>query len=82
MCSVNFTLLIFLLRIGPRGTYFLAGAFAMAFIAWRILASLGFSVEFVFHHHSGMLVLVIQLLLSFAMFCVVMSFLACLVIKM
>jgi hypothetical protein len=54
----------------------------MAFIAWRIPASLGFSVEFMFHRHSGILVLVIQPLLSSAMFCVVMSFLACLVIKM
>jgi hypothetical protein len=58
------------------------GVYARASIVWSILASLAFSVEFASRRHSGMLVLVILPLLFFAMFCVVMSFLPHLVIKM
>ena len=82
MCFVNFILLIFLLRIGTRGTFFLVGGSAKVSIVWSILASLASSVEFGYLRHSGMLVLVTRPHLLSGMFCVVMSFLVCLVIKM
>ena len=82
MCFVNFTLLIFLLRIGARGTFFLVGGCARASTVWSILVSLVFSVEFGSLRHSGMLVLVTRPHLLSVIFCVVMSFLVCLVIKM
>jgi hypothetical protein len=63
MCSVNFTLLIFSLRTGTRGTFYLVGAYARASIVWSILEYLGFSVEFASRRHSGMLALVILPLL-------------------
>jgi hypothetical protein len=82
MCFVNFILLIFSLRTGKRGRFCLVGAFAKASTVWSILESLGFLLEFASRRHSGMLALGIQPHLLFAMFCVVMSFLAFLAIKM
>jgi hypothetical protein len=81
MSFVNFTLLIFLLRIEPRGTFFLVGAYVKVSIGWTHLVHPKSSAEFALHRHSGMLALVIQPHLLFAIFFIVMSFLVCLVIK-
>jgi hypothetical protein len=59
MSYVNFTRLIFLLRIEPPGTFCLVVASAKGCTAWRILLSLVSSAGFEYHHHSGTLALVI-----------------------
>jgi hypothetical protein len=78
---VNFSLLIFFLRIGIRGTFFLEVAAGVGFMSlMRHPLFHKSSVVFVLHHHSGTLALVIQRLPLFGIFSIVMSSLFSLVV--
>jgi hypothetical protein len=81
MSFVNFTLLIFLLRIGIRGTCFLEVAAGVGFMSlMRHHLFHKSSVVSVLHRHNGTLALVIQRLPLFAMFSIAMSSLFSLVV--